>query len=261
MNELDEYLKKCNLVFTNTNNRFDFCRLDFDLDKVEVNYDNCISLFELVSSFNKLYILFKKEYEQLEKMNLGRKIKIISFEKFSLGDKDYRNLILYIDEPIITDRTDTILYLREINGKMKPFVTNCLFYTDKKEYYDNIDLDETIAKKYLDLFEKYSLLIDTYNDLKNKKVFGDGTFSMYIVIDEYNGDLLEGINKIKISLGCSYLNGGYFINLAINLGENFGIDYDNCKFYLDNENVSIAAEEYEKIFNKVYVNKEYTTKK
>ena len=110
MKELDNYMKECNLVFTDTINRLDFCRVDFDIDKVEVNYDDSISLLHLVSSFNKLYLSFKKEYEELEKLNLGKSIEVASFKRYDYSNDNYRVLTVYIDKPTITKHGDTVLY-------------------------------------------------------------------------------------------------------------------------------------------------------
>lgn len=261
MKELDRYIKQWNLVFTDTSDRLDFCRVDFDIDKTEVNYDGSISLYNLVSSFNKLYLLFKKEYEELEKLNLGKDIEVLSFEKFDYNGDDYRSLIFYIDEPTITKHGDTILYLREINGEMKPLVTNNRNPFDKNYYREDIKLNDDIAKKYLDLFEKYSLLLNTYNYLKNRQIFGDGTNGIYTSIDNYNSNLLKGLNKFKISFGSTYFDTERFIEILINLGENFGIDYDNSKMILDNEETSIDKETSDRLFANVYVNKKYTKEK
>lgn len=258
MKDLDRYMKECNLVFTDTVDRLEFCRVDFDIDKTEVNYNDSISLLHLVSSFNKLYVSFKKEYDKLEKLNLGKSVKVLRFGKFDYNKDDYRNLLVYIDEPTITKHGDTILYLMEINGEIKPFVTNNINPFDKNYYREDVKLNNDIAKKYLDLFEKYSLLLNTYNYLKNCQIFGDGTNCIFTVIDNYNSNLLEGLNKFKISFGSAYFNTEYFADLLINLGDNFGIDYDGCKLILDGEDTSIEKKDYDKILENIYVNKKYT---
>lgn len=58
--KLDKYIKESNFVFTDTIDRLDFCRVDFDIDKTKVNYVDSISLLRLVTSFNKLYLSFRK---------------------------------------------------------------------------------------------------------------------------------------------------------------------------------------------------------
>lgn len=257
MKKLDKYIKECNLVFTDTIDRLDFCRVDFDIDKAEVNYVDSINLLHLVSSFNKLYLSFKKEYDELDKLNLGKTIEVLSFGKFDYNGDNYRTLILYIDNPIITSHKDTILYLREINDEIKSFVTNNINPFDKKYYRENVKLNNDIAKKYLDLFEKYSLLLEIYNHLKNNQIFGDGTNCIFTVIDNYNSNLLEGLRTFKLSFGSAYFDTEYYAELLINLGDNFGLDYDNCKLILDCENIKLDEEVCRKVLNNVYLNKKY----
>lgn len=258
MKKLDKYIKECNLVFTDTIDRLDFCRVDFDIDKAEANYVDSINLLHLVSSFNKLYLSFKKEYDELDKLNLGKTIEILSFEKFDYNGDNYRTLILYIDNPIITSHKDTILYLREINDEIKSFVTNNINPFDKKYYCENVKLNNDIAKKNLDLFEKYSLLLETYKHLKNNQIFGDGTNSIFTIIDNGNSNLLEGLKTFKLSFDSAYFDAEYYAEFLINLGDNFGLDYDNCKIVLDCENIKTDEEVCRKVLNSVYLNKKYT---
>lgn len=257
MEKLDNYIKECNLVFTDTIDRLDFCRVDFDIDKIKVDYVDSINLLHLVSSFNKLYLSFKKEYDELDKLNLGKTIKILSFEKFDYNGDNYRNLILYIDNPFITNHEDTLLYLREINGEIKPFITNNINPFDEKYYRERVKLNNDIAKKYLDLFEKYGLLLETYNHLKNNQIFGDGTNFIFTVIDNGNSNLLEGLKTFKLSFGSAYFDAEYYAEFLINLGDNFGLDCDNCKLILDCENIKTDEEVCRKVLNNVYLNRKY----
>lgn len=257
MEKLDKYIKECNLVFTDTVDRSDFCRVGFDVDETEVNYVDSINLFHLVSSFNKLYLSFKKECDELDKLNLGKTIEVLSFEKFDYNGDSYRNLVLYIDNPVITNHKDTILYLREINGEIKPFVTNDINLFDKNYYRENVKINNDIAKKYLDLFDKYSLLLEIYNHLKNNQLFGDGTNCIFTVIDNCNSNLLEGLRTFKLSFSSVYFDTEYYAEFLINLGDNFGLDYDNCNIILDCENIKTDEEVCRKILNNVYLNKKY----
>lgn len=257
MEKLDKYIKECNLVFTDTIDRLDFCRVGFDIDKIKVDYVDSINLLHLVSSFNKLYLSFKKEYDELDKLNLGKTIEVLSFEKSDYNGDNYRNLILYIDNPFITNHENTLLYLREINGEIKPFITNNINPFDEKYYREKVKLNNDIVKKYLDLFEKYSLLLETYNHLKNNQIFGDGTNSIFTVIDNGNSNLLEGLKTFKLSFGSAYFDTEYYAEFLINLGDNFGLDYDNCKLILDCENIMTDEEVCRKVLNNVYLNKKY----
>lgn len=262
MEKLDRHIKEWNLVFTDTVDRLDFCKVGFDIDKTEVNYAESISLLYLISSFNKLYLLFKKEYEELEKLNLGKSIEVLNFEKYDFNGDSYRNLILYVKEPTITEHESTILFLNEINGKMKPFVTSAeKEICDEGFYRDDIELNDEISKKYLDLFEKYCLLLNTYKYIRNRQIFGDGTNGMYTSIDNYNSNLLEGLNNLKIAFGSTFINTECFVELLINLGENFGIDYDNSKLIIDNVETPMDKETCDRLFSNIYVNKKHTKDK
>ncbi len=260
MFNLDEYIKECSLVFTNTVDRLDFCKKNFDINKVKVNYSDSINLLHLVSSFNKLYVDFKKEYSALEKIDLGKAPIVISFDKFDIDGDIYRLLVISIEESSITSRRDTFLYIREINGRVEPFVTNNINLFDDKYYCEDVELDNNIAKKYLDLFEKYSALLDSYNYLRNRQLFGDGTNVMFTLIDDYHSILLEGLHNFTISFGSLYFDVEYFIDVVMNLGDNFSIDYEKCKLKFDG--MEIAAEnDYEKILKNVYINKKYIEKR
>ena len=43
----------------------------------EIDYENSISFYNLVDSFNKLYLKFKNDYDKLDKWNLGKYIQVL----------------------------------------------------------------------------------------------------------------------------------------------------------------------------------------
>ena len=259
MSNLDEYIKKCNLVFTDTVGRLDFCRKDFDTNKAEVNYHDSVNLLHLVSSFNKLYVDFEKEYSVLEKLDLGKEPMVIDFNKFDADRDIYRVLVISIEKSSITKHRNTFLYIREINGEIKPFVTNNINPFDKEYYREDVELDNKLATKYLDLFEKYSVLLDSYKYLRNGQLFGDGTNVMFTIIDDYHSVLLEGLHNFTISFGSLYFDAEYFVDIVMNLGNNLTIDYEKSKLRLDDKEIA-KENDYEKILKNVYINKKYTEK-
>ena len=82
MNELNECLKYFNLAYTETLDLNEYYGKDIDIDNIDIYTTNCISLYNLIYSINKMHCLFKKEYEELEKLDLGDDIKILGFNKF-----------------------------------------------------------------------------------------------------------------------------------------------------------------------------------
>jgi hypothetical protein len=256
MEEFDNYIKKCNLVFTKTSSRSNLEEYGFDINKIDINYDNSISLFSLIEDFNKLYLDFKKEYDELEKLDLGNFVELISFNKYSVNDNNYRVLKFYINDSHITP-TDTFLYLREINGKIKPFVTNDYHCSDKKYFYKDINLNREISRKYLDLFEKYNSLLAMYNYLKYRRLFGDGSSSLFTVIDNHHSNLLNGLNTFRILFAGDYLDTDFCFDLSVTLGNNLELNKDKCKLFLDYKDSFTSKDKFDGLLNNVYINKDY----
>lgn len=261
MEKLDEYIKKWNLIFTNTLKEEDFCRVDFDLTQTKVNYCDSISMFHFLSSFNKLYLKFKKDYEKIDKLNFEKYLEVLSFDQFVFDQDYYRNLIFHLKKSNITDQKDTLLYIREVNGIIKPFVTNHMNPYDQNYYCKNVKLNLEIAKKYLDLFEQYHLLLDMYNYLKNNQIFGKSAYFIFTFIDNRESNLLEKLNQINLNFGCNYFNSENYVELSIKLGCDFELNYTDCKLTLENKNILANPSEYDKLFKEIYIHKKYTKEK
>ena len=261
MKELEEYIKRWNLVFTKTCDRLDFCIIGFDVNKQEVNYENSISLYELITTFNNLYVEFEREFSELKKHPLGKKMEYIDFSKFKNSEDLLRVLILYLEGNTLTNHKKTILYLREVNGLMRPFVTNNVSLLDSNYYNEEVYIDEDIAKQYLDLFEKYKPLFDMYYNLKNNFIYGDGTYTLISAIDNTSSNILEGLKEISLYMGANYFESENYIKIYLNLGTEFGINYDKCEVKLDDEEKVLPATLIDKSFKEIHINQDFTRKR
>ena len=256
MIELENSIKSFNLIFTDTLEKEDFCKVGFDLNKEKVNYDNCISLYDIVEKFNILHKTFKKRYNDLEKFDLGRHIDISNFIKND--NINYRCLLIYIDEPTMINEKYTDLYLVERDNEIKSFITNNLNVFDKKHYYKEIDLDKKIVKQYLDLFENYSILLYLYHRFENGILFGDGTYTLFTNIKSENNELLDDFEKIEILLGANYfLSPGEHIKCCINLGNSLNIDVNDSKIEIFDKNIKANKEDYIRILKSIFINERY----
>ena len=197
MRTLDDFIKRTNLILTGTLTQEDFCKVGFDFKKQLIDYKNCLSLYQLVSEFNEKYKQFKKDYDSLNKLDLGKDIDIINFTK----GNNYRFLSLYT--PMILKKGDSTLVLTEKDDEIYSVCKNNLSVYDKNYYCIILDLDKTKVKAYLDLFEKYKELIRLYNTFENQFVYGDGCTVMFSNIE---GDFLKSLNTFKLSFGNSYFN-------------------------------------------------------
>ena len=99
MENLHSWLQKINLLFTNTLKQDDFYQKNFDANKIELKKDNCISIYNLIEAFNKMYVAFQKDYAKLKKMDLGKDIYITSFYDYEDGKKEGSLLEIEITEP------------------------------------------------------------------------------------------------------------------------------------------------------------------
>ena len=252
--ELDKCIKKFSLIYTNTITKLDFCYRGFDLSSIMLNDENSISLYALVENFNKLHLNCKKEYNDLDKFELGKHIEIGHFTKYN---DNHRYLLIYIDEPIFNNEQYANLYLEECDNEICSYITNDINPLDSKYYQHEICLDKKRIKEYLDLFEKYSVLLYLYNHFKNEMVFGDGIHTLFTEIKSENGEFLDNLKKFKFFLGANYFTSADFLTIYVNLGENFCISTTDCKLEIDNSIISSTEENCLKILKNVFINERY----
>ncbi len=254
----EKYLKECNLIFTGTNKIRDFCRVDFNLETAIINYDNCIALYDVAKNFNNLYMAFYYEYEKLEKLDLGEKV---DFSWYSISgpndiEPNSRMLALNVIKSKIVENYYSEILLKEYNGNITSFIS----YEDKDGYpnTDKIELDKKIVKKYIDLFEKHSLLLDMYKTMCGQLLISGQHYNLLSNFDEYyekttygskrvgkKPRILDGLSKLIFSIAPCY-------DIIFNLGENFGIDYENST--IDLKTSSEYNEDYNILVKKLFIN-------
>ena len=252
MESLNSYTKLFNSLYTNTVTEHDFCYVGFDLDKVEVNYDNCISLYDLLVTFNKLHHSFIKEYETLDNLDLAEKIYFMYYRQY---DDNSRTISFYLKG--IKDYNKCgkpNIYMQEENGEYEAF-----YLSD----YDHIDLDidTEIIKKYLDLFDKYRDLYDVYNRLKYIRIFCNDIVSLYTNINNNNdmelGDILNEMKDFKICLLDHYHHAEDIFSFDFNMGDEIKINSDKTKVIINNKRIAVTEEEIMGFLKSIYINTEY----
>ena len=231
---LDRFIYEFNLMSTLTiKDTYEWAYVLNNKINKEVDYSNSINLYDFVDLFNKLYCYFKKDYEKLGRLNFGKNLEILRFNKW-VGSNDginYRKLIIYVDNPNkdICDDYDTLLYLYEKNGEVYSYITNNLLPWEESYYKKYLNLDNKLIKSYLDFADKYSLLIDGYDFFKNKSFLGREIASVFAKI---NGNLLNDLSTFEVSFGNLYFNYEDYINVIFKLGDSLEINYDDSKVIL-----------------------------
>lgn len=249
MNELEKSIKLFNAIFTKTTD--DMNEVNKDIINYQINKENCVSLYELMLSFNNLHSKFINEYDQIEKLDLGKKVDIDYYEK----KDNIRKMRLLIDDSKITDEDDVDLYIFEDNGNITSIVTDAgKSYIDGKE----IELDKDKIIKLLDLFEEYHQLFDLYKKLNNKIIVSNGPFTLFTQIGDVTNDFTDSINSFKVNFGTSFMNepGDHF-RISMRLADELDIDQDDCKIYLDGKKLDFTEEDCMNILKQVYINCDY----
>lgn len=252
--ELERFIYSFNLATTLTvNETQEWVRiLNNGIDK-ELDYPNSINLYNLVELFNKYYLLFKKDYDKLTKLDLGEYVEIIQYYADS-NDESYKQLMLYVYNPDkdICNHHEAMLYLYEDDGEIHSYIDNCLNFWDENYYRKDLDLDPELVKSYLEFGSKYGLLIDSYHFLRNKFIFGNGCTVLFSKINE---ELFKELKSFEITFGNYYFNSQDYVNVIFKLGENLSIDYDASKVVFKNIEWNDKKAIIDGLIHKLYVNK------
>lgn len=248
---LEEFIYVFNLMTTLTiTDRKELCNLINKKIQKEIDYSNSIEFYKLVELFNKQYLIFKKEYEKLEKIDFGKYIRFFNFGK--VDNKRYLGIYIYEPNKDICDKEDTILYLLEEEDGIYSYVTNDINPFSEDYYRYEVEFDNKILKKYLDFVEKYDLFLNSYYELKNKFIYGDGTT---VLFSKINGEIFEQLETFELDFGNLYFNTEDYGNITFKLGEDFYIDYDSSKIILNKTEILENKEEnINKLANDLYVN-------
>ena len=249
MGNLEKSIKSFNLAFTDTLESADLTRVDFDPANIVINYDKCISLYDLIVSFNKMHSAFKKELDDLPKLDLGKEVRAMKFAKH---ESDMRYLELRVYGPYMVNRNYIFLCLREILGKPLPYITNGQTIHSDDYFQETIKIPPKVVKGYLDLFDKYQLLFELYQHLRNKKIFDDFTYSLQTGIDSQDDNFFDQMTSFIVKLDNDSTD---HIQIFVNLGdEELDVDLDESYINLDGKIVKPDKDGYLDILKKTYVN-------
>lgn len=232
--DLQEFIYAFNLAttLTVTDRKELYTLINKKINK-EIDYSNSIKFYKLVELFNEQYLIFKKDYEELEKIDFGEYISFFNYGKTDSGR--YLGVYIYGPNKDICDKDDTTtLYLLEENDKVYSYITNDINPFSEDYYRKEVYFDTNLLKKYLDFVEKHHLFLESYYSLKNKFIYGDGTT---VLFSRINGEILEELETFELQFGNVYFNTEDFVDVFFKLGEDFAIDYGLSKIVLDKKEI------------------------
>lgn len=253
--DLSTFIYDFNLVTTLTvRDIYESCSAINNGRKIKINYQNCISLYGLVEIFNKSYMKYIEDKDNLKNIlsQLGKEIR---YCHHSVSD-DFTSICLEVFEtyPNIFSEKYSIIYFVNNDGNYYVSANNGRRMFDKQYKSTRVDLDECSIISCLDFVKKHNLFLEGLRDLEEKFVFGNGTSVLFTKID---GDMFDKLSTFTLTFGNSYMNSTDYIEVKFRLGESLEIIYDESKVTMDDEEI-LDSEIKKKIINEliseIYIN-------
>lgn len=243
--DIKRFIYEFNLVSTDTvKDRYEWSNIINNNIDVNINYKNCISLYYLVDSFNKLYLKFKRDGVVYPNIGIDSDIKFGWYD----GDNNskYERFTMFINN-------SDILYFERVNDIYRCYCAygDVSLEDDRNEF--KLSLCDEDIKKYLEFGSKYDVLIDGYNYFKDRQIFGNGTSMIFTKID---GNLFNCCDNFGISFGNVSMNSEDYINIIFKLGDKLEIDYDNSIVKLSGDLIEDKNMIIDDFVKKIYINKD-----
>lgn len=254
---IDRFIYDINLVFTLTaKDIYESCSVINNGRKRKIDYKNCITLYDLVNTFNQVYIKYLEDQDRI--MECIRVYgKEVYYAYHSIDEKeDFCLLSLDAVEPYsnILEGDMAYIYLIKDNGEYRVSANNGLNRFNKDYKSNEIEIDIEEIKRLLDLIIKHDLFLESYRDLRSKFVFGNGTS---VLFTDINGDINDRLNIMKLTFGNAYFNSTDYVEVIFRLGEELEISYEESKVTIDDEEVIDINRKIEiinRLISEIYIN-------
>ena len=227
-------------------------------DGLDTDHENSVPISELIKHINELYIPFMADLSKLKKLDIAEELDVLDYSEC----ENFKFLDLFLYGHI---------YDEEFKGKLELWlVENDDIFSAKtvssNDHFVNgpkiVGYSDDLFKQYLDLFSKHKELVYTYLVLNHGPYYGGralynnlGTELSFHVDRDWS--LYSGLNDVSIYFN----NYDSFVEIKFKLGEDFGIDYDNCKACIEDEYIKLPNEAYDEFINEIYINKDYIARK
>lgn len=246
--DLKDFIYDFNLVSTLTvKDVYECCDVINNGRERDIHYQDCVSLYELVSKFNDEYLKYLKYQKEFKKI-VGLLGKNVVYGNHCVSG-DFTFLLLGVYNPYsnVFDEDYGEVYLANRNDEYFVSVNNGRKWSDPKYKYRVASFNIEIVKRCLDIVSRNNLFLEAYRDLANKFVFGNGTSVIFTKIE---GDLFERLDTFTLTFGNSYMNSEDFIEVKFKLGDELVILYDESKVILYDEEI-VNLEDKKKIIQEL----------
>lgn len=234
--DLKDFIYDFNLVSTLTiNDVCESCSVINNGRNRDINYQDCISLFEIVSMFNEEYLKYINDQKELKKIVslLGRNV--VYGNHGVSGDFTFLLLGVYNPNQDVFDEDYGEVYIANKKDEYFVSVNNGRKWSDPKYKYKIASFNVDIIKRCLDIVSRNNLLLEGYRDLANKFVLGNGTTVVFTKID---GDVLDKLDTFTITFGNSFMNSSDYIEVKFKLGKTLEILYGDSRVVMHDKEIN-----------------------
>lgn len=202
--------------------------------------DNCIDLYSLVDLFNNFYKDFKIELDKFKKNDFCTKLCFYDY----YSTDEIKNLRLELYKPFFVDKEFVFVSLiKTKNEIIRKF--------EEYDYSKDIIIEDEFINNYINLLDKYKILVEAYEFFRNNMIYGDGCTTLFSSI---TGEFLDDLEEFKLTFGNSFFNTEYFIEANFILGDKLILE-NKGKFIIDSCEIKDKACLLEKLIHEVYINR------
>ncbi len=253
--DLTNFIYDFNLSTTGTiKDVYEHCRVVNSGRKTQIDYTGSVSLYDVVNMFNTVYIAFLLDMGEFKNIisTLGREV---IYGYHSISD-DFALLALDVVNPHtnVFDEKGAIVNFISRNNEVYAMADNGKKLFDKGYRSKRVDISSESVQKCLSIVKSHHLFLESYENLRNKFIFGNGTTVIFSKID---GDIMRDLSTFTISFGNSYMNTYDFIEVKIKLGDELIILYDESKVEIRSEEINDSEEKkqiIDKLLRSIFVN-------
>ncbi len=215
-----------------------------------IDYSNSISLFDLVTIFNKAYLSFQKDLVSLPRLPISS-YALYDSTVLEEDSKKAQKVTFLIPNPLRAEKGAVLnIYKTEDHLFYRVFTKSKWYYDE--EATDALKLDPELIRKYLDLLYCHQDFFNAYNTLREAQVVGDGTHTLFTKI---SGDILNELSTLRLAGGSTYFMKDSSFSITYQLGENMGALQDSLKWTSSDESPKKDCHFVEDLAKELYINR------
>lgn len=252
---LKNFIYDFNLVTTNTASNIDeFCKIINEDRQVPIKYEGSTSFFDIVNKFNQAYQAYLPNLQILKQLSqiFGEEV------RYKYYSKRENFCVLEVIKPHshIFDEDWVAIYIYQNKEEYQVIATNNRRFGDSKR--KRIDITTLVVNQLpttlIDIIKKHYLILETYKDLQDKFLFGNGTT---VILTTIEGKMFDYLDTLTLTFGNSYFDTTDYIEIQFKLGLNLEIMYDESKVTINDEEITDKDTKIKlanELLNELYVN-------